>query len=84
MANNILVQVQINKSVMFIFLSHSSVQVYLSKVGMLNKYSKHKEFIGYNLTQVILEYIYCFVDKIKVINIEYNVKISSLNGMIMQ
>ncbi len=84
MANNILVQVQINKSVMFIFVSHTSLHVYLSKVGMVNKYSKHKEFIGYNLTKVILDYIYNFVDKIKVINIEYNVKISSLDGMILQ
>jgi hypothetical protein len=84
MANNILVQVQINKSVMFIFISHTSLNVYLSKVGMVNKYSKHKEFIGYNLTKVILDYIYNFVDKVKVINIEYNVKLSSLDGMIVQ
>lgn len=84
MANNILIQIQVNKSVMFVFIPHTSLQVYLIKVGLLNKYSKHKEFVGYNLLRSLLQYMYCFVDKIKVINIEYNIKISSLNGMIKQ
>ena len=84
MANNILIQVQVNKSVMFVFIPHTSLQVYLIKVGLLNKYSKHKEFVGYNLLRSLLQYMYCFVEKIKVINIEYNIKISSLNGMIKQ
>lgn len=84
MASNILLQVQVGKSAMLIFVSHSSLQIYLSKIGMMNKYNKHKEFIAYNLSQVILSYIYNFVDQVQIINIEYNVKQSSFTGMFNQ